>query len=185
MSNNTSSDKKPKKLLYLVGGVNFLSVLVVSAVLYTMLYFGFYKELYNQDNIDNLPETGAVRPKCPGCFIDDICYPGNENDKCGLGGVPCVACDFMENCDDLGVCTGIPKICDKATCHEGCCIGDSCKEPNNDHCGLEGEICDQCTIGENCINGNCQKVCTTEVCDGYDNDCDGQIDENLSRNCGV
>jgi len=57
----------------------------------------------------------------------------------------------------------------------------------NDHCGAQTEL-GSCKYGrEICIDG--EFICygsvlpTTEACDGYDNDCDGDTDEELYRPC--
>ncbi|MBS3142856.1 hypothetical protein J4464_05720 [Candidatus Woesearchaeota archaeon] len=74
-------------------------------------------------------------------------------------------------------------VCTPQTCTQ---LGKSCGSWDNG-CGAT-ITCGTCAAGQACsASGVCQSTCTptTEVCDGRDNDCDTQVDENLgSTTCG-
>ncbi len=58
-----------------------------------------------------------------------------------------------------------------AECHEGICQESDAK---GDKCWGDKD----CAGNQYCIGGHCSpRACLTEICDGYDNDCDGQTDE--------
>jgi hypothetical protein len=67
---------------------------------------------------------------------------------------------------------------------------DQCIDPLTDlsNCGRCGNVC---SIGEACVDGECVSSCTSEVCNGFDDDCNGTVDDNLpvgsvcQRTCAV
>jgi hypothetical protein len=108
---------------------------------------------------------------------------------------------------DVGECSFGIKECINGAYGE--CFGDDsseeiCDSLDNDCDGTVDEDCDcvngeirQCGIGvgeclfseQICIDGLWSECNSTqpvlELCDGFDNDCDGEIDENLTQQCGT
>jgi hypothetical protein len=104
----------------------------------------------------------------------------------------------------VGECKQGTQSCDSG--HWGACVGEV--GPSPEVCDGKDNNCDgqidegltqqcgvsnvgQCKMGaQTCQNGNWSACVgavypTPEVCDGLDNDCDGQVDESLSRSCGA
>ena len=133
---------------------------------------------------------GAVYPEA-----QEIC-DGKDNDCNGesdeaLSGVPC------SNENEFGLCSGL-FVCQAG---EGFCkapvpAAEACDGKDN-NCdgeideGAGGEVCSQDNAWGECFGivecNDGQGLCTAkmpsaEVCDGLDNNCDGQVDEGLGGN---
>jgi len=82
---------------------------------------------------------------------------------------------------DCGGCDGKDNDCDGQT-DEGYNLGARCTETVGAACQVSGKlICDGSGFGTFCLTPAIQ--ISAEFCDGIDNNCDGQIDENLSQAC--
>ncbi len=113
---------------------------------------------------------------------------GSDIGECKKGQYICINGQYTSECigeikPSEEICDGLDNDCDNAV-DEGC----SCINGQTRDCGLNiGE----CRYGtQTCINGNwgsCEGGTNPlpEICDNKDNDCDGQTDEELTRNCGT
>ncbi len=102
------------------------------------------------------------------------CYDNIDND-----------CDGLIDAQD--------SDCQEPTCTDECsyqqkeCVGNSRKECGNfdsDEC-LEWSALHPCNYDEHCESGACFSSCipSTEICNGADDNCNGEIDENLIQAC--
>ena len=124
------------------------------------------------------------------CGDGEVCSDGECEISCGgstptLCGDSCVNTDTDEaHCGDCDQVCGDGEVCSDGECEISCggstptICGDSCvnTDTNEAHCGG----CDSpCDVGEYCQEGECSQECvpSAEVCDGEDNDCDEEIDE--------
>ncbi len=102
------------------------------------------------------------------------------NPDCTLDTSGCTSCTpSPETCNNLDDdCDGIPD--NGITCE--------CTEGQTRPCGTTDT--GECEYGtQTCINGNWSECAgatepSEEICDGKDNNCDGQVDENLTDTCG-
>ena len=120
---------------------------------------------------------------CPGCCLNNQCFNGGDNNRCGASGATCVDCtESSKSCDpQSGSCiVGPPPTCDATTCAQGCCDGNKCLPGNtNADCGKGGAACVDCTnLGKSCDQttrlctapppscgpGNCSGCCHNNQC---------------------
>lgn len=143
---------------------------------------------------------GSAPTSCSGqdtCDAQGRCQPNDlpASSACGAGQV----CDGNGSCF-TPQCTGVGQCGDCRTCSNFRCVGVAQGAPcsNSRVCTAAGQCVQcigaaQCGAGQTCnsATNSCVSACqpTTEICDGRDNDCDGQVDEGFSFqsdaiNCG-
>ncbi len=104
----------------------------------------------------------------------------------------CGACDNRCHVDDADRCVGGTCVCGNES---QCAPGFDCRGARCIASDLEGDVCEfdpECPAGYGCVEGHCTSLdCVDEVCDGYDNDCDSEVDEGsgpgdapLAQYCG-
>jgi hypothetical protein len=139
------------------------------------------------NDCDGTVDDGLVAPACANQL--GVCNGAAQ--PCGglAGWLACTAGDYQAHAHAQGathqaeetLCDGVDNDCD-GTVDEGCACADGDTRP----CGSDVGTCTMgvqlCVAG---IWGACtgETPPTQEVCDGEDNDCDGQADEDLTVAC--
>jgi len=119
-------------------------------------------------------------PPCQAATCEELeAECGAPSDGC-FGALDCGTCGDHEECTEAFTCVCLWESCGDLCCPQGIpCIGGVC------HDGPPP--CDPpCPDGQTCVDGACCAL-TDATCDGVDEDCDGQTDDDWSgaATCGV
>ncbi len=133
------------------------------------------------DSLDNDcdGETDENLEDC--CIVTETRICGNSNiGECRLGRQTCLAFGTWSECNSKNpehdICDGLDNDCDEEI-DDGFLIGEYC-EIGNGVCRALGQIACDGDLLSNCDAEEKLWLKTDEICDGLDNDCDGETDEN-------
>jgi hypothetical protein len=146
----------------------------------------------------SLPDGGEIEESETDTLVDNVCRPG-VSEICYTG---------KADTSDKGICSTGRRFCQQTGVWSAC-LGESL--PQAERCdGLDNDCDGQidqgflglgeaCRVGVGACETNGRLVCSAdgegvvcdarpsepknELCNGIDDDCDGKIDENLSRSC--
>jgi hypothetical protein len=121
------------------------------------------------------------------CAIDQVC--ARKVSAAGREATICVtAADFVGCDEDIDCAVLVVEDCEKAVCDptDSVCKIESASDCTGKECGDDGcgGTCGGCTNGKTCEAGLCECAGSTDTtCDGVDDDCDGETDEDGA--CGA
>jgi LruC domain-containing protein len=140
--------------------------------------FGYFKcgvEKCNGIDDDCDDETDEDFP------VDEAC-DGDDGDECKNGTWSCgddgwsVECLNESVTDIAETCNGLDDDCD-GDIDEDFPLGEACDGADDDRCKTGTLTCRADGSGVECVNESDPNI--EEICDGQDNDCDGDIDEDF------
>ena len=132
------------------------------------------------DDCDGQTDEGfTVGASCDGTD-SDLCKNGTFTCKANGTGVECVN-ESPTNITEK--CNGIDDDCDGTTDEDFTTLGQACDGPDSDQCKNGALVCNGAGTGVTC--GPESPTNIVEICNGLDDDCNGQTDEtfNLGASC--
>ena len=120
---------------------------------------------------DDCPHEGVCRPE----MLDAICTTNGW--RCEYDTNP-----YYQGGNELGRCDRLDNDCDGATDEDFPDLGAACDGPDLDLCARGTTVCDPTDATRTTCVGD---HAAAEVCNGEDDDCDGQTDEIGAAGCTV
>jgi len=133
------------------------------------------------DDCDGATDDGLA-PVDSSCLLLGVCASGSVSVAClGDAGWSCdySAIDGYQAGDEAGRCDGRDNDCDGAIDEDFGGLGDACDGPDADLCPAGHVACLADGNGVTCADD----FVSVETCDGGDNDCDGDADEEGAGGC--
>jgi|GEM_PF-311352 len=125
-----------------------------------------------QPGPNDCPSIGVCRPE----MLDATCL-GHDGWQCDYS-----ASGYYQAGNEGGRCDRLDNDCDGQTDEDFPTLGASCDGPDADLCALGTTLCDPTDPSRTVCVGDRARA---EVCNGQDDDCDGQTDELGAAGCTV
>ena len=155
---------------------------------YTCMADGLAVECVNEDPVDIVDICDGVDNDCDGEVDEDFptkgdACDGGDSDECKNGTLTCTDDGLALECINetetglVDICDGLDNDCDGDIDEEFPLKDEPCDGADSDLCENGTYTCADNRLVVECVNEDPMGI--TELCDGLDNDCDGEVDEDF------